>query len=189
VKADIPRIEPAGAAAFRAWLEQYHAKASAVWVVLLKKSTKGPRLDLSEAIDQALCFGWVDSKSMSIDEGRYCVYFSVRNAGSGWSRINKEKIARLADAGLMAPAGLKAVEAAQADGSWTILDGPEAGVVPDDLAAAMDEAGVRDWFESLTPGARKAILTRLVLAKRPATRISRIEKTVADLAEGRSPLE
>jgi uncharacterized protein YdeI (YjbR/CyaY-like superfamily) len=124
----------------------------------------------------------------SIDENRYRQYFSVRKPGSVWSKINKEKIARLTAGGLMAPRGLASVERAKQDGSWTILDGPEAGIVPDDLAAALDEAGVRHVFEGLTSGGRKAILVWLAMAKRETTRANRIEKTIAALANGESPL-
>ena len=105
-----------------------------------------------------------------------------------WSKINKKKIAELTAAGLMAPAGLAAVERAKEDGSWTILDGPEAGTVPEDLASAMDEGGVRGKYDSFTFGAQKAILAWLVMAKRDSTRANRIAKTIEALKRGESPL-
>ncbi len=185
---DIPEIEAEDGAAFRRWLQDNHETASAVWLIFWKKESGKPSIKWPEAVDQALCFGWIDSKVQSIDDDSYRQYFTVRKAGSVWSKINKEKIAQLEAAGLMAPAGIAAVERAKADGSWTILDGPEAGIVPDDLAAAMDAAGVRDVYESQTNGTRKAILTWLVTAKRESTRANRIEKTIAALSRGESPL-
>lgn len=184
----ITEIEPQGPAEFREWLEANHDTAVAVWVIFWKKASGHPSIDLGAAIDQAMCFGWVDSKVQSLDDNRYRQYFSVRRAGSGWSRINKDNIARLIANGRMTPVGLAAIEQAKQDGSWTILDGPEAGLVPDDLSAALHQAGAREGFDSLTQGARKAILTWIVLAKRDTTRATRVAKTVAATAEGRSPL-
>ena len=185
---DVPQVEAADAAAFRAWLAANHNKVPAVWLVFWKKDSGRRSIEWSESVDQALCFGWVDSKVQSIDEHRYRQYFSVRKPGSVWSKINKEKIAELTSAGLMAPPGIAAVESAKADGSWAILDGPEAGIVPADLAAAMDDAGVRNAYEALTNGGRKAILAWLALAKRATTRSNRIAKTIAALERGESPL-
>ena len=185
---EIPEIEARDAAEFRDWLAANHKTARAVWLVYWKKDSGHPSIDWSEAVDQALCFGWIDSKAQSVDEQRFRQYFTVRKPGSIWSKINKEKIAKLNAAGLMTPAGAAAVDRAKADGSWTILDGPEAGVVPEDLAKAMEEAGVRDTFDGLTAGKRKAILGWLVMAKREATRNGRIEKTIAALRRGEAPL-
>ncbi len=186
---DIVEIEAADAAAFRSWLEQNHEIAAAVWLVFWKKGSGRPSIKWSEAVDQALCFGWIDSKAQSIDADRYRQYFTVRKAGSGWSRINKEKIAALEAAGLIAPAGLAAIERAKGDGSWTILDGPEAGIIPDDFGTALDDASVREVYEGMTAGIRKAILSWFVTAKRDDTRARRIAKTIASLKEGKAPFE
>ncbi len=185
---EIQQIEAPDRATWRRWLEQNHAIADAVWLVYWKKGSGHPSIAWSEAVDEALCFGWIDSKAQSLDENRYRQYWTVRKPGSIWSRINKEKVAELSAAGLMTPAGLAAVERAKQDGSWTILDGPEAGIVPDDLAAAMDEAGVRETYESFTMGAKKSILAWLVMAKREATRANRITKTIEALRRGERPL-
>ncbi len=185
---EIRQIEAPSRAEFRKWLEDNHATEEAVWLVLWKKGSGRPSVDWSDAVDEALCFGWIDSKVQSIDENRYRQYWTVRKPGSVWSRINKEKVAELTAAGLMAPAGLAAVARAKTDGSWTILDGPEAGIVPDDLATAMNRAGVRPTYDSFTFGARKAILAWLVTAKRDTTRADRIDKTVEALGRGQSPL-
>ncbi|MCP4966431.1 MAG: hypothetical protein GY926_14505 [bacterium] len=183
-----PKIAAHTPGEFRDWLEANHASESSAWLILWKKSSGRQLMTIGDAIDQALCFGWVDSKSRSLDDNRYLVYFSVRKRGSGWSKINKNKIAKLEAAAAMAPAGTAAVARAKEDGSWTMLDGPEAGIVPPDLKAALEAAGARHGFDNLTPGARKAILTWLVTAKRDATRQSRIERAVAAARDGKSPL-
>ncbi len=185
---EVPQIEARDGTEFRDWLAANHQTAPAVWLVYWKKGSGHPSIEWSEAVDQALCFGWIDSKAKSIDDKRFRQYFTVRKPGSVWSKINKDKIAKLEAAGLMMPAGTAAVERAKEDGSWTILDGPEAGIVPDDLGSAMDRAGVRDTFDQLTAGKRKAILGWLVMAKRDATRTGRIERTIAALREGKTPM-
>ncbi len=185
---EIREIEAPDRAAFRSWLEENHANEPAVWLIFWKKGSGRPSIEWSEAVDEALCFGWIDSKVQSIDENRYRQYWTVRKPGSVWSKINKEKIRALTAEGLMTPAGLAAVERAKQDGSWTILDGPEAGIVPNDLAAAMEEAGVRETYDSFNFGAQKAILAWLVMAKRETTRANRIAKTIEALARGESPL-
>ncbi len=181
-------IEAPDRTAFRKWLEENHASEQAVWLVFWKKDSGRPSIEWSDAVDEALCFGWIDSKVQSIDKDRYRQYWTVRKPGSVWSKINKEKIAQLTAEGRMAPAGIAAVERAKQDGSWTILDGPEAGIVPEDLATAMDQAGVREAYDSFTFGAQKAILAWLVMAKREATRANRIGKTIEALGRGESPL-
>lgn len=178
---DIAQIDPPDTAGFRSWLEANHAVASGVWVVLWKRSTGHPSITLSDAVDQALCFGWVDSRGESIDADRWRLYLSRRKPGSGWSKVNKDKVARLSADGQLAPPGAEAIERAKADGSWTLLDGPEAGIVPDDLASALDQRGLRSRYEGLRPSARKAILTSLVLAKGESTRARRIERAVTEL--------
>lgn len=185
---EIAQIEAESAAAFRTWLEEHHETAPALWLIYWKKGSDHPSIEWSEAVGVALCFGWVDSKMQSLDDKRYRQYFSPRRPGSGWSRINKDKVRDLTAAGLIAPAGLAVIDRAKEDGSWILFDGPEAGVVPDDLAAALDAAAVWEAFDGLTQGIRKGILSWLVMAKRPQTRANRIEKTVASLKKGEHPL-
>ena len=124
----------------------------------------------------------------SLDEERYRQYWTVRKPGSIWSKINKDKIAALTAAELMHPAGIAAVERAKADGSWTILDGPEAGIVPADFAEAMDQAGVRSTFDGFSRSKRKSILGWLAMAKREATRTDRMAKTIEALERGETPM-
>ncbi|MDJ0924233.1 MAG: YdeI/OmpD-associated family protein [Acidimicrobiia bacterium] len=185
---DIQVIEAPDRAAFRAWLEENHATENAVWLIFWKKGSGRPSIEWADAVDEALCFGWIDSKVQSIDDSRYRQYWTVRKPGSTWSKINKDKVARLSQQGRMAPSGLAAVERAKQDGSWTILDGPEAGIVPDDLGTAMDATGVREAYNALAMGARKAILAWLAMAKRDTTRANRIAKTIEALQRGESPL-
>ncbi len=181
---EIAQIDPGDAAGFRSWLAGNHAVVSGVWVVLWKRSTGHPTITLSDAVDQALCFGWVDSKGESIDAQRWRLYLSRRKPGSGWSKANKEKVARLTAAGQMALPGAEVIERARADGSWALLDGPESGLVPDDLAVALDRSGLRGSYEGLRPSAKKAILTSLALAKEEATRARQIERALAELGAG-----
>jgi uncharacterized protein YdeI (YjbR/CyaY-like superfamily) len=182
-------MQPAGQAEFREWLTANHATEPSVWLVLWKKSSGKRVLGLNNAIDEALCFGWIDSKSQPVDDERYEVYFSVRKPGGTWSKVNKDNIELLIRSGRMTASGLAAIDRAKADGSWTILDGPEAGIVPDDLADALAERDARSAFVALTGGRRKTTLAWIELAKRPETRERRIAKTVEAVLDGRSPLE
>ena len=185
---EIQEIEAVDRAAFRSWLEANHDSEPAVWLIYWRKSSGHPSIEWSEAVDEALCFGWIDSKVQSLDDNRYRQYWTVRKKGSIWSKINKDKIAHLTAAGQMHAAGIAAVERAKADGSWSILDGPEAGIVPDDFAAAMDEAGVRNTFDEFSPSKRKSILAWLAMAKREETRLNRMTKTIAALKTGEKPV-
>lgn len=117
-------------AEWRAWLEANHARSKGVWLVFNKKTSGKPHLSYDEQVEEALCFGWVDSKGGKLDDERSMLYFAPRKPGSGWSRPNKERIRRLLEAGLMAPAGLAKLEAAQRDGSWEKLDAIEALETP-----------------------------------------------------------
>ncbi len=117
------RFQPAALDEWRAWLAEHHQdRPEGVWLVLWRAGSGGPRIPYDELVEQALCFGWIDSTGRALDAGRTMVWFTPRKAGSGWSRLNKQRIERLAAAGAMAPAGLALVEAAKADGSWTLLD-------------------------------------------------------------------
>lgn len=170
--------------AWRAWLEANHARTEGVWLVTYKKASGRPYLGYDPAVEEALCFGWVDSKPGKLDDERTMLYFAPRKPGSGWSRPNKDRVARLTAAGLMAPAGLAKVEAAKADGSWAALDAVEALEVPPDLAAALDaNEAAKTHYEAFPRSAKRGILEWLSNAKRPETRAKRIEETVRLAAE------
>jgi uncharacterized protein YdeI (YjbR/CyaY-like superfamily) len=181
----LERFEPASRRDWRAWLTAHAGESAGVWVVTFKQSTGRPTLSYDDVVEEALCFGWVDSKSKGLDDQRTMMLLTPRKPGSGWSRPNKLRVEKLAAAGAMTPAGLAVIEAAKADGSWSLLDSVEALEAPADLLAALaaSPAAAAAW-QSFTPGAQKRVLLWLVTAKRPATRASRIAETVRLAAEG-----
>jgi len=169
---------PLNRAEWRAWLEANHARPQGVWMISYKQATGKPRVEYAESVEEALCFGWVDSKGNKLDDERSMLWFAPRKRGSGWARPNKERIERLIAAGLMAPAGLAKIDAAKADGTWTLLDSVENLEVPDDLAAALDRfSAARANFEAFPRSARRGILEWIVQAKTAATRAKRVEET------------
>ena len=174
---------------WRAWLAEHHASAPGVWLILSKKGGGQPGVMYDEAVEEALCFGWIDSTTSALDGERYRQIFTPRKRKSPWSKSNKERVARLLAVGLMAPAGLAAVEAAKREGTWTMLDGVEDLQVPDDLRAALAADPVAEaFFAAYNASTRKQLLWWVVNAKRPETRQRRIERIVADAAEQRNPL-
>ncbi|MCJ0743131.1 YdeI/OmpD-associated family protein [Pedobacter montanisoli] len=173
---------PKSPEAWREWLAENHFLKKDVWVVFYVKSSEKPSITWSDAVDTALCFGWIDSKRVKIDEESSHQFFSKRKAQSTWSKINKEKIQRLIDNGLMAQAGLDSIEIAKQNGSWTILDEVEQLIIPNDLEEAFNKhEGSKDYFLSLSKTIKKMMLQWLVLAKRPETRQKRIDE-IAELA-------
>lgn len=179
-------VHPLSRAEWRAWLEQHHGRAAGVWMISYKQAAGKPRVTYDEAVEEALCFGWVDSKPGKLDAERTMLYFAPRKAGSGWARPNKERVERMLAAGLMAPAGLAKVEAAKRDGSWAMLDAVEDLVIPDDLGAALDSyPAARANFEAFPRSARRGILEWIVQAKTPATRARRVAETAALAQENR----
>jgi uncharacterized protein YdeI (YjbR/CyaY-like superfamily) len=164
---------------WRAWLEANHETAVSCWLVTWRKDSGHVVLPYEAAIEEALCVGWVDSTAGRVDDQRGRLYFARRKPGSVWAATNKARIARLEAEGRLTPAGLAAVERAKADGSWTILDDSEAGVVPGDLAAALAaHPPAADHFAAFPPSARKQIVGWISMAKRPETRAARIARTV-----------
>lgn len=179
---------PENQAMWRQWLAENHVDQQAVWVVFYTKPSGKPSLTWSEAVDVALCFGWIDSKKIKIDHEMSHQFFSKRKPKGTWSKINKEKIERLSEAGLMTPAGLNSVEIAKKNGSWTILDDAEALIIPRDLAEAFKkQRGAKAYFLSLSKTTRKMMLTSLVLAKRPETRQKRIEEIAVLAGQKKKP--
>ena len=177
-------VHPLTRAEWRRWLEQHHADAPGVWLITYKKATGQPRLEYDEAVEEALCFGWIDSKGNKLDDERSMLWFAPRRPGSGWSKPNKARVARLLAAGLMTPAGVATVAAAKADGSWSMLDAVEALEVPSDLQAALaaNPAAQQHW-EAFPRSAKRAILEWIATAKRAETRARRVEETARLAAE------
>lgn len=167
---------------WRAWLEANHTQTESIWLVTFKKSSGQPHLSWSESVDEALCFGWIDSRAAKLDDQRSMLIFSPRRKGSAWSKINKDKIERLTAAGLLHPAGQAKVDRAKADGSWTALDEVEALVIPPDLTNALAaNADAAKNFEAFSRSSKRGILDWIRSAKRPETRARRIAET-AELA-------
>lgn len=165
--------------AWRDWLAENHDKATGIWLVYHKKNSGTPSVSYDEAVEEALCYGWIDSVPNKMDEARYKQLFSPRRPKSPWSRVNKIRIEQLLANGLMMPPGQQKIDAAKADGSWTLLDAVEDLVIPDDLRAALDAVPAASaFFSAFAPSYQKGILWWVVSAKRPETRQARIEKTV-----------
>lgn len=180
-----PREHFETATEWRGWLTLNHSTSSGIFLVYWRSATGKPSMTYEEMVEQALCFGWVDSLQKGIDDERLMMWFSPRKPGSGWARPNKVRIERLTAAGLLAPAGIAVVEAAIADGSWTLLDSVENLEVPDDLAEAFElHPGSEDNFASFAASARKALLTWIAMAKTPATRARRIAETAERATRG-----
>jgi uncharacterized protein YdeI (YjbR/CyaY-like superfamily) len=176
-------VHPLSRAAWRAWLKKHHTRNDGVWFISFKKSANQPTVSYDEAVEEALCFGWVDSKPRKLDEQRSMLWFAPRKAGSGWSAPNKVRVAKMTEAGLMAPAGLAKVQAAKANGSWLALDAVEALHVPPDLAKALAQHSfAAKNFDAFPRSAKRGILEWIGNAKRAETRAARIAQT-AELAQ------
>ena len=174
-----------GPEAFEAWLEAHGEESDRLWVRMAKKHTGIASLDWAAAVDVALCFGWIDGRSRRVDDEWFVQSFTPRRPGSIWSKVNRQKVERLTAAGRMRPGGLAEVERAKADGRWdAAYDGMANASVPDDLAAALGQAGLTGAFDALDARNRYAILHRVQTAKKPETRARRIAKYVAMLAAG-----
>jgi len=183
---ELELLEPHDRGEWRAWLERNAGTAPSVWLAIGKKGNTVTTLSYEQAVEEALCFGWIDSTVRKLDEHRFRQLYSRRKPNSTWSRINKERVARLEAEGKMAPAGQAAIEVAKANGSWSALDHVEDLIVPDDLARALaSNPRARENFESFSPSARKAFLYWINNVKSPAKRAERIAETVRRAAEGR----
>ena len=158
---------PKSRADWREWLAKNHTSEQSVWLVYFRASTKVASLTWSEAVDEALCFGWIDSTKKTIDEERYMQYFSRRKPNSMWSRVNKEKVDQLIQNNRMTQAGLASIETAKQNGSWTFLDEIEALVIPEDLATALaHHQGATDYFDGLSKSAKKILLHWVIFCKK-----------------------
>ena len=165
---------------WRKWLELNHNNKNAVWLIFHKKKSPNYNLSWSESVDEALCFGWIDSTKKTIDSEQYKQYFTKRKAKSNWSKVNKDKVKTLIDQGLMEAAGHKSIEIAKENGSWTILDAVEALIIPQDLKEELiNYKGSMEYFDSLSKSAKKILLYWVVSAKRKETR----QKRILEIAE------
>ena len=181
---DADRLEPATVEEWSDWLREHHEQPTGVWLVWSRTAAQRP-FSYEQAVLEALRFGWVDSTVRTVDDLRSMQWFAPRRPGSMWTRINKGRVARLEEDGLMEPAGAAAIDRAKETGMWTLMDDVEDLVVPDDLAAAFERhPGSRAHWESWSPSARKMILTWIVLAKRSETRATRVEAAAGKASRG-----
>jgi uncharacterized protein YdeI (YjbR/CyaY-like superfamily) len=165
--------------AWRTWLEKNHQKEKSVWLIIYKKETNISSVYYPQAVDHALCYGWIDSKPNKRDDESYYQFFAKRNPKSKWSKVNKEKVKRLIEEGLMQPAGLAMVELAKTTGTWEALNLVEDIVLPDDLQKELNKnkMALQNWT-NFSRSSKRGILQWILNAKRDETRQKRISETV-----------
>ena len=177
------RVEPKNRAAWRKWLEKHHASSPGILLVYVKQPRRS--IPYADAVEEALCFGWIDSTIYPIDATRYMQLFTPRKPKSGWSKLNKTRAAALIENGLMAAAGLAVIEAAKRGGWWTALDHVEAMTLPAELERAFAKnRTARTTFHTLAPFSRKTYLYYINNAKRPETRAKRVAQIIERLTQG-----
>jgi uncharacterized protein YdeI (YjbR/CyaY-like superfamily) len=176
---EIKTFYPKNNEAWRKWLEKNHVTENSVWFIFYKKASNIPTVKYSDAVDTALCFGWIDSKQLPIDAEKYMQFFGKRKPKSVWSKVNKAKVEKLIAEGKMTKAGFESIEIAKQNGSWTILDDAENLVIPKDLEIAFKKyKNAKNNFIHLSRSDKRNILQWLTLAKRPET----IQKRIAEIA-------
>ena len=184
----LAEIHPKTRAGWRSWLERNHAKAPGVWLTYFRATTGKRRLSWEDAVREALCFGWIDSKVKPIDETRYKQVFTPRKPRSVWSRVNKDHVEELIAEGLMTPPGMRAVQTARDSGAWVMLEPVDALIVPPDLEAAFRGAKlVSAAYDALSASEKRSVLYPLYTAKREDTRAKRLAKMLAWLRSRASP--
>jgi uncharacterized protein YdeI (YjbR/CyaY-like superfamily) len=173
---------------WRKWLLKNHVQKDAVWLITYKKSANKPTVTWSDAVDEALCFGWIDSIKKTLDDERSIQFFSKRKPKSTWSKINKAKVEQLIASKQMTAAGLACIEIAKQNGSWTILDAIEELEIPKDLEKEFKKkVKAKTFFTSLSKSNKKIILYWLMSAKRSETREKRLKETVDSLSQEKKP--
>ena len=184
MKQGLPIIPFASQQAWEAWLEEHHLTSKGLWLKIAKKETGIGTVTYAEALESALCYGWIDGQKASLDDAFWLQRFTPRGPKSKWSKVNRAKALELINANRMKPAGLAAVEQAQRDGRWeAAYDSPSTAVVPEDLQRALDQhPEAAAFFATLNSANRYAMLYRIHDAKRPETRARRIEQFIAMLS-------
>jgi uncharacterized protein YdeI (YjbR/CyaY-like superfamily) len=187
---ELPRVQPQSRNAWRAWLKKNHASSTGVWLVYAKRHTGIPSLTYNDAVEEALCFGWIDSKINPIDDAFYMQVFTPRKLKSAWSALNKARIERLLAAGLMTPAGLVVIKAATKSGTWDAWTHVEELIIPPDLEKAIkaNPDASRNWA-SYSASRRKGVLYRLASAKRTDTRARYLQDIIENMARNLSHAE
>ncbi len=182
-KAPVNSVHPTSRSEWREWLAAHHQREQGIWLITYKKATGKPRVEYEDAVEEALCFGWIDSKPNKLDDERSLLWFAPRKMGTGWSALNKQRVEKMITAKLMASSGLLKVKATKKDGSWDALDAVEALEIPPDLEAALSAyKNAAQNFAAFPRSAKRGILEWILNAKRPETRQTRITET-AQLAE------
>lgn len=185
---NIETYYPTSRADWRKWLVKNHETKQSVWLLFYNKKSEKVSISWSDAVNEALCFGWIDSKKQTIDEFSYRQYYSKRKPNSTWSKINKEKIEQLVKNGLMSKSGLKSIEIAKQNGFWTILDEVEQLIVPKDLKEVLTSYNnAFEYFDSQSKSSKKMLLYWVASAKRPKTRQKRIEEISKLASNGQKP--
>jgi uncharacterized protein YdeI (YjbR/CyaY-like superfamily) len=173
-----PSVHPLTRNEWRQWLKANHAKATGVWLISYKKASGKSRFEYAEAVEEALCFGWVDSKPNKLDAERSLLWFAPRKPKTGWSRPNKIRVEQLTKAGLMTKAGLQKVEQAKLDGTWSKLDAVEDLTIPQDLVDTFSKyPNAEKNFHAFPRSAKRGILEWILNAKTTSTRTKRLEET------------
>jgi uncharacterized protein YdeI (YjbR/CyaY-like superfamily) len=188
-KPELPIIPFASSEAWEAWLEEHHTASDGLWLKIAKKGSTLETVTYDQAVEIALCYGWIDGQVRKFDEYYYLQRFTPRRPRSKWSKINRQKVTELIRRGEMKAGGLREVERAKADGRWdAAYDAPSTATVPEDLRRELEKnEKARKFFSELDGRNRYAILYQIQDAKRPETRARRIAKHVAMLAEQRKP--
>jgi uncharacterized protein YdeI (YjbR/CyaY-like superfamily) len=176
---DAEQIEPVDRAGWRAWLQRHHATVTGVWVIRRPRAANDSALTYDDIVEEALCFGWIDSTARKFDDGRQGQYVARRRPGGTWAATNKARVERLLAEGRMSGAGRAAVERAKSDGSWNALDSVEALELPDDLDQAFAEhPRLARAYDDATNSAKKQVLWYLASAKRDETRARRLRELI-----------
>jgi uncharacterized protein YdeI (YjbR/CyaY-like superfamily) len=185
-----PHVTPASRREWRAWLQKHHASATSVWLMFPKKHTGLPAPTYNDAVEEALCFGWIDGLVNPVDDAYYKQLFTPRKPRSAWALSNKTRVARLLEQGLITPAGLTAIAIAKQNGSWEALDDVEALLVPPQLQKRLNaNAAAKRGWQRFTDSQRKQFLYWLAGAKRDETRAKRITEIVEWAARGTTPAQ
>lgn len=175
--------------AWRQWLTINHQDAIGIWLIYYKVGSGKPSISYSDAVKEALCFGWIDSKVKTLDAERYRQIFTPRKPNSVWSKLNKQYLEELTAQGLMTAAGLEKIAAAKQDSSWYSLDDIEALIIPPDLQQALELNPIaQSNFIAFNKTTKKNILFWIASAKRPATRLQRIQQTIQSALDNKNPL-
>lgn len=187
-KKEAETFYPPDRLAWREWLQENHDKKQSVWLICYKMKANVPTISWSDAVDEALCFGWIDSTRKSLDDEKFIQFFTRRKPSSTWSKVNKEKVQKLIDTGLMTKAGLKSIEIAKQNGNWNILDEVEELIIPKDLEKEFKaRPGSKKFFIGLSKSVQKMMLQWIVVAKQPTTREKRIVEIAEHAAQGLKP--